>query len=51
MNDRELREQVRQVGAEQNQMLLDGSWWHSIDLGNDVVTPGVHSLNWASRRH
>lgn len=26
-------------------MLLSGSWWHSIDLGNGQVTPGVHSLS------
>ncbi|MEK7834197.1 MAG: hypothetical protein AAB401_24125, partial [Acidobacteriota bacterium] len=44
MNNSELREQVRQVGIEQNDMLLSGSWWHSIDLGNGLVTPGVHSL-------
>lgn len=44
MSNRELREQVRQVGVEQNEMLLSGSWWHSIDLGNGRVTPGVHSL-------
>src|SRR5262249_41810436 len=44
MSNRELREQVRQTGVEQNRMLLDGSWWHSIDLGNGLVTPGVHSL-------
>ena len=44
MSNSELREQVRQVGVEQNEMLLSGSWWHSIDLGNGLVTPGVHSL-------
>lgn len=44
MSNDELREQVRQVGIEQNEMLLSGSWWHSIDLGNGLVTPGVHSL-------
>lgn len=44
MNNPELREQVRQVGVEQNEMLLSGSWWHSIDFGNGIVTPGVHSL-------
>lgn len=44
MINRELRDQVRKVGVEQNDMLLSGSWWHSIDLGNGVVTPGVHSL-------
>ncbi|MGH9799161.1 MAG: DUF1698 domain-containing protein [Blastocatellia bacterium] len=44
MSSHELREQVRQVGVEQNEMLLSGSWWHSIDLGNGQVTPGVHSL-------
>ena len=45
MSNRELREQVTQTGVEQNQMLLDGSWWHSIDLGGGLVTPGVHSLS------
>ncbi len=45
MSNRELREQVRKIGVEQNEMLLSGSWWHSIDLGNERVTPGVHSLN------
>ena len=44
MDNDELREQVRQIGVEQNDMLLSGSWWHSIDLGNGVVTPGVHSF-------
>ncbi|MFN0111003.1 MAG: DUF1698 domain-containing protein [Blastocatellia bacterium] len=44
MINHELRDQVRKVGVEQNDMLLSGSWWHSIDLGNGVVTPGVHSL-------
>ncbi len=44
MSNGELREQVRQVGIEQNEMLLSGSWWHSIDLGNGLVTAGVHSL-------
>ncbi len=44
MSNRELREHVTQTGVEQNQMLLDGSWWHSIDLGGGLVTPGVHSL-------
>lgn len=45
MSNRELREQVRKVGVEQNEMLLSGSWWHSIDLGDGQITPGVHSLN------
>lgn len=45
MKSRELREHVRQIGIEQTQMLLSGSWWHSIDLGNGQVTPGVHSLS------
>jgi len=45
MSNHELREQVRQTGVEQNEMLLSGSWWHSIDLGKGRVTPGVHSLN------
>jgi len=45
MHNSELREQVRQIGIEQNDRLLSGSWWHSIDLGNGLITPGVHSLD------
>lgn len=44
MSNRTLREEVARVGVEQNDMLLSGSWWHSIDLGNGLVTSGVHSL-------
>lgn len=44
MANNDLRKQVRKVGVEQNDMLLSGSWWHSIDLGDGRVTPGVHSL-------
>ena len=44
MKSRELREHFKHIGVEQTRMLLSGSWWHSIDLGNGQVTPGVHSL-------
>ena len=44
MNNDELREQARQIGVEQNELLLSDSWWHSIDLGNGLVTAGVNSL-------
>lgn len=44
MKSRELREHIKHIGVEQTRMLLSGSWWHSIDLGNGQVTPGVHSL-------
>ncbi|HMV50397.1 MAG TPA: DUF1698 domain-containing protein [Blastocatellia bacterium] len=44
VNPGELREEVRRIGVEQTQMLLAGSWWHSVDLGNGQVTSGVYSL-------
>ncbi len=44
LDSHELLEEVRRIGVEQTQMLLSGSWWHSIDLGNGQITPGVHSL-------
>ncbi len=40
----ELRETLNQSADEYRAILLDGGWWHSIDLGNGIVTPGVHQL-------
>lgn len=44
MDDSTLRKLVDKAGAEQHRQVLAGSWWHSIDLGDGQVTPGVHSL-------
>jgi tRNA (mo5U34)-methyltransferase len=44
MND-DLRDAVNRSGREQHAELLAGKWWHSIDLGGGLVTPGVHSLD------
>lgn len=51
MSNSELREQVRQVNVEKSKMLLSGSWWHSIDLGDGRVTPGVNSLDELQQRY
>lgn len=51
MGNSQLREQVRQVNAEKNEKLLSGSWWHSIDLGDGRVTPGVNSLDELQNRY
>src|SRR5678815_1900948 len=44
MNDELLREAVNRSGREQHAQILEGKWWHSIDLGNGQITAGVHSL-------
>jgi 2-polyprenyl-3-methyl-5-hydroxy-6-metoxy-1,4-benzoquinol methylase len=44
MNDELLREAVNRSGREQHAEILEGKWWHSIDLGDGQVTSGVHSL-------
>ena len=44
MNDELLREAVNRSGRAQHAEILEGKWWHSIDLGNGQVTSGVHSL-------
>lgn len=44
MDDNSLRKVIDQTSAEQHAQLLSGSWWHSIDLGDGRVTPGVHTL-------
>lgn len=40
----ELRQKLLDDAIGMNAELAGGSWWHSIDLGGGVVTPGVHSL-------
>ncbi len=43
MEEQSLRKLVDQAGLDQHAQVLTGSWWHSIDLGNGRITPGVHS--------
>src|SRR5690348_15440372 len=42
--DGALRERLDAVIDEQRDAFFAGGWWHSIDLGNGRVTPGVHKL-------
>jgi len=44
MSIEEIRKDIDQIAAEQREKLLGGSWWHSIDLGDGTITPGVHSI-------
>ncbi len=39
-----LRDMLNQVGAEQREAFYSSGWWHSVDLGGGVVTPGVHKI-------
>jgi tRNA (mo5U34)-methyltransferase len=39
-----LREQIERNTTRSREEMLEGSWWHSIDLGDGLVTPGVHPL-------
>jgi tRNA (mo5U34)-methyltransferase len=43
MDDHSLRQLIDKAGIEQHSQVLQGSWWHSIDLGGGRITPGVHS--------
>ena len=45
MNDDLLRDAVNRTGREQHSQLIAGKWWHSINLGGGLVTPGVHTLD------
>lgn len=40
----ELRGQIERNTAWSRAEMLGGSWWHSIDLGDGFVTPGIHPL-------
>ena len=44
MKAEEIRKKLEQDAARSNAEMVAGSWWHSIDLGNGVVTPGVHPI-------
>ncbi len=39
----ELREKLKKDAVAANAEMAAGSWWHSIDLGEGLITPGVHS--------
>src|SRR5262249_12248474 len=39
-----LRDELNQVGSYQREAFNSSGWWHSIDLGGGVITPGVHKL-------
>lgn len=45
MENSKLRDLVNRIGEEQHAKILAGSWWHSIDLGQGLITDGVHSLD------
>jgi len=40
----ELRKKLKDNAVTANAEMAAGSWWHSIELGNGVITSGVHSL-------
>ena len=39
-----LRQKLDEVAGEQRNEFYSSGWWHSIDLGDGRVTPGVHRL-------
>ena len=39
-----VREKVNEVADEQRNELTATGWWHSIDLGNGLIAPGVHKI-------
>ena len=45
MENTQLRTNINQNTARFKEAMLAGSWWHSIDLGDGYVTPGVHSFD------
>src|SRR5262245_3701998 len=44
MNSDELRKKLKDSAVTANAEMAAGSWWHSIELGNGVITSGVHPL-------
>ncbi len=45
MNSDQLRKKLESDASQSNAEMAAGSWWHSIDLGNGVITPGVHPID------
>jgi tRNA (mo5U34)-methyltransferase len=43
MDDQLLRQLIDESAVQQHSQVLQGSWWHSIDLGEGRITPGVHA--------
>ncbi|HZS08959.1 MAG TPA: DUF1698 domain-containing protein [Blastocatellia bacterium] len=43
-DNQQLREILDQTADDQRSEFFSTGWWHSIDLGNCLVTPGVHKL-------
>ena len=39
-----IREKLDEVGGQQRNEFHSSGWWHSIDLGDGRITPGVHKL-------
>jgi tRNA (mo5U34)-methyltransferase len=44
-NENPIYEMLNHIGAERRQQFLANRWWHSIDLGNGVITPGAIPLS------
>jgi tRNA (mo5U34)-methyltransferase len=44
MSTEKIRRDIDENAAIQRAGLMSGSWWHSIELNDGQVTPGVHSL-------
>jgi tRNA (mo5U34)-methyltransferase len=44
MSDRGLRDKLKSAAAAHRAVLEATGWWHSIDLGDGLITPGAHSL-------
>lgn len=42
--DNELRQILDHTAAAQRDALNMTGWWHSIDLGNEAITPGAHKI-------
>jgi len=40
----QIRKKLKEDAVSANVDMAAGSWWHSIDLGNGVITPGVHPI-------
>jgi tRNA (mo5U34)-methyltransferase len=45
MKAEDIRKTLESDAARSNAQMAAGSWWHSIDLGQGVITPGVHPID------
>ncbi|HXE76452.1 MAG TPA: methyltransferase domain-containing protein [Candidatus Xenobia bacterium] len=46
-----LRRRLEEAAEEHRRGLIAGKWWHSIDLGDGRITPGVHPLEELRRNY